>query len=419
MSFPAPLSRLAGPNLGPLPLFVVALAGCAEPTLDRSAALRDSSGVIIVENAAQLWDEESAWQLPPQPQVSIGVSDGDPQYQLYRVSSCLRLDDGSVILANTGTQELRWYAADGAHLRTVGGQGGGPSEFRNLDHIIQYGTDSIIAFDPRNRSLSVFDRHGVLSRSAVLERPHGDLQGAFSDGSLLMTESNIRERLRYQLRSGDDMEEGTLRFMDSAFRITSNGEVIDSLGSFAGAEGTLQLRTSGEVVAAAFQQLPFGRTAVFAVAPAGYYTSSQDSYEVSYFDSDGVLSASVRRTRPNRSVTAADIARYQETTLADIVDETERRDRLQQLRGLPYPESMPAHGDIVVDADGNLWVEEYLPLGEADPKWSVFDNSHRLLGSVDLPPDFTVHQIGSDFVLGVWQDEFDVEQVRLYELIKP
>lgn len=215
------------------------------------------------------------------------------------------------------------------------------------------------------------------------------------------------------------MEEGTLRFMDSAFRITSNGEVIDSLGSFAGWEGMLQLRTSGEVVSAAFQQLPFGRIAVFAVAPDGYYANSQDDYEVSYFSSSGGLKVSVRRTQPNRSVTAADIARYQETTLADIADETERRDRLQQLRGLPYPESMPAHGDIVVDADGGLWVEEYLPLGEADPKWTVFDSSHRLLGSVDMPPDFSVHQIGSDFVLGVWQDEFDVEQVRLYELIKP
>jgi hypothetical protein len=105
--------------------------------------------------------------------------------------------------------------------------------------------------------------------------------------------------------------------------------------------------------------------------------------------------------------------------LADVTDETELRDRLQELRDLPYPESMPAHGDIVVDADGNLWVEEYLPMGETDPKWSVFDSSHQLLGSVDLPPDFTVHQIGSDFVLGVWHDELDVEQVRSYELIKP
>ncbi len=28
-------------------------------------------------------------------------------------------------------------------------------------------------------------------------------------------------------------------------------------------------------------------------------------------------------------------------------------------------------------------------------------------------------QVGSDFVLGVWRDELDVEHVRLYELAKP
>jgi hypothetical protein len=41
-----------------------------------------------------------------------------------------------------------------------------------------------------------------------------------------------------------------------------------------------------------------------------------------------------------------------------------------------------------------------------------------LLGQVETPTRGRLLQIGSDFVLGVWRDELDVEQVRLYRLLK-
>ena len=33
-----------------------------------------------------------------------------------------------------------------------------------------------------------------------------------------------------------------------------------------------------------------------------------------------------------------------------------------------------------------------------------------------MPPDFTIHEIGNEDLLGVWTDEFDVEYVRRYQL---
>ena len=39
-----------------------------------------------------------------------------------------------------------------------------------------------------------------------------------------------------------------------------------------------------------------------------------------------------------------------------------------------------------------------------------------MLGEVETPPEFQVFQIGSDFVLGRWTDDLDVEQVQLYKL---
>lgn len=74
---------------------------------------------------------------------------------------------------------------------------------------------------------------------------------------------------------------------------------------------------------------------------------------------------------------------------------------------------------MLVDRARNLWVQEYAASFESQRRWSVFDNRGILLGSVELPNDFRLHDIGVDFVVGAARDEFDVEHVRLYELAKP
>jgi hypothetical protein len=48
----------------------------------------------------------------------------------------------------------------------------------------------------------------------------------------------------------------------------------------------------------------------------------------------------------------------------------------------------------------------------------VFDPDGRMLGQVVLPSGLDVKQIGDDFVLAVWRDEYEVEHVRMYELRK-
>jgi hypothetical protein len=84
---------------------------------------------------------------------------------------------------------------------------------------------------------------------------------------------------------------------------------------------------------------------------------------------------------------------------------------------MPLPETMPAYRQFLVDDEGNLWVAEYKRRGE-QPSWAVFDPEGQFLGNVDTPADGRVSHIGSDFVLGIWDDEMDVQQVRMYRLVK-
>ena len=85
---------------------------------------------------------------------------------------------------------------------------------------------------------------------------------------------------------------------------------------------------------------------------------------------------------------------------------------------MPFPETMPAHEtELATDEDGNLWVPEY-KLPTEQPSWAVFDPDGRFLGVVGIPTGGRITHIGPDFVLGVWIDEMEVEQVRMYRLIK-
>jgi hypothetical protein len=48
--------------------------------------------------------------------------------------------------------------------------------------------------------------------------------------------------------------------------------------------------------------------------------------------------------------------------------------------------------------------------------WDVFDPNGRWITTVTFPKDVQSHDIGEDYILGVWEDELDVEYVRMYAL---
>jgi hypothetical protein len=91
-------------------------------------------------------------------------------------------------------------------------------------------------------------------------------------------------------------------------------------------------------------------------------------------------------------------------------------------------EVMPAYRMVAVDAEENLWVEEWDDVGIDQGRFSIFRADGVWLGRVTLPPGLPmtrgtglltrVLDIGSDYLLGVWAGDLGVEQVRLYPIEK-
>lgn len=389
---------------------VAALSSCSTPDTDVPAAVRDSAGIAIVESLAPAWSTVDAWRLSQDPLVSIGVEDGPPEYQLFRVLSAVRVEDDRIVIANGGTSELRFYDAAGRFLFSRGGDGEGPGEFRSLGRIWRL-ADSLFLWDWSLSRVSVYSTSGEFARSF---RVHPTADGALPFGQGLFSN---RYLLVWRTPRDQELAVGLARDTSLYLRYTLDGEQADTVGRFAGSEdyigkqGELTFSTSA----------PFGREATVIASGERLYFGSSDRYEIEIRTSDGRLERLIRRPIPNPPVTDEE----RETFHAS------QRERLQRAsslwRGLyemmSLPATKPAYGRMLVDAVGNMWVSEYVErqsgLSPDARLWTVFDPQGRLLGTVEMPASWLVLEIGDDYVLGVWRDDLDVERVRLYELIKP
>jgi hypothetical protein len=74
---------------------------------------------------------------------------------------------------------------------------------------------------------------------------------------------------------------------------------------------------------------------------------------------------------------------------------------------------------MLVDALGNLWVSDARVSSEDQQNWTVFDRNGRLLGTVSMPPELVVSEIGADYVIGHQMDDLEIQHVLVYQLLKP
>jgi hypothetical protein len=360
--------------------------------------------VRIVENPAAL-AQQPLWSVAAEPAVEIGLVEGEDAYQLSQVGGLVRLSDGRIVIANGGTNELRYFDARGAHLRSVGREGEGPGEFKSLGRVTVLAGDTVVAWDWNLRRLSLFDTSGTFVRSFLLDFTGGFPVpiGRFADGAWLCDRGFV-------FAPGSD---GTQVVRDSTPYLVFEpaGALRDSIGRFPGPEWYVK----GQGRSAFATSLPFGRTTEAVVVGDRFYAAHTDRWEVVRYSPAGVADLVVRLEWSPVGVTSDDLARYKaerlENTDASFRQQTERN-----LAEMPYPATFPAFADLMADPDGNLWVLAYNRPGDERRSWTVFAPEGRALGTVETPPGLRIMEIGADYVLGVWRDDLDVEHVRMYRL---
>lgn len=367
---------------------------------------RDSGGIEIVTLERLRKDELPIWSLSEVPSVTAGTVDGPPGTRLYRVTSAASLSDGRIVVANSGTSEVRFLAGDGSFVASAGGEGDGPGEFASLSFVARMAGDSVLAFDRRHRRATIYAPDGTLARSWTVDPSFGFFTAldAFSDGSLLIRQD----------RTEDDREPGPFRPRAGFYRLHPDGS-LDTLDVLPGDEAVFH----GDSGMSGGRPTLFGRRA-FAVAgnagaPTGVVLATSDEYAYTVHDDHGP--ARIVRVRSDPAPIPP--GRFEETR--DSILATSSNDRFRSFwnglfERMPRHETYPAFRDIAIDASGRIWVEDVVDRVGASRAWTVFD-SGRPVARFRAPRNLRVLEFGQDQIIGLRSDALETERIVVYDLL--
>ena len=404
--------------------------GPVPETNTKQYGVRDSAGIRIAENPRPAPESRLGWTVGGEPFVSIGTSAATEEYQLHRVTDATRLPDGRIVVANGGSMELLVFDATGRYLESWGGQGEGPGEFKSLNRVRPWAGDSLIAADPDQGRISIFDLEGNHGRTvALLGQSGGEVmmaagtqQAQESIGLAVGSDHALIGVLPDGMLFTRDPDYATTGFwrQDHAYALQSiDGETPISLGKHPGPQTYTESYSQGNNVTFFPLIHPFGQTTHTAVWGDLAVLGRTETYELRGFRGDGSLERIVRRDYEPRTPTQAEqdaflrrkVARYSE----------ERRARVAEVAAnVPLVDAFPAFGSVVGDALGHLWVAEFKRPGEeyVGILWTVFDREGRVLGLVETPEIVTVFEIGEDYILGEGTDDLGVEYVKMWGLVR-
>ena len=387
---------------------VLAISGCRDAGGEPAARAEawDSAGIRIVRSAAAASDAPLPWSVSERPSLEIGGGEG--AQALFQVAGAARLAGGGVVVANAGSHELRMYDADGKHLRSIGREGGGPGEFRNLAWAGVLPGDTIAAWDAGLARLSFFTPDGRFVRAVTPSRPLGlfpQAIGLLPDRSLVTTAGMTPKAMGAS---------GVWRDSTALLVIAPDGSRADTLGRFPRSEQYVKV---GGSVGFFAHTLPFAREIRVALAGGRVLLSTAEAYEIAEHAPGGEVRRIVRIDRAPVEVTPEDVEEYRENLVTLGAPPAMREAQRALLDEMPFPRTMPALTDLKTDPLGYAWIEEPRQAGDPGGRtWRVLGPDGRARGTVRLPRDLAVREIGRDYVLGTALGEDGTERVRLHLL---
>lgn len=376
---------------------------------DASVVVRDSAGITIVENHAPTWAPDDGWRLGPEPELTIGMLDGPPAYT-FSAARPHFLADGRILVADLAQNELRYFSAAGEHLGTAGGAGDGPGEFARLSRLVVLDGDTVLAFDGGHMRLTLFDAAGEIVDVVTPGLP-ADTRSARLFG-VADTWWVLGRDFATDDPSGATRDRLEILLFDPTGASTT---VLDTL------DGRRVVRREAPGGILLTTRSPFEASPVVSAGNGRIYSSPGDRFEVRVHTPDGALERIIRLDRPARRVTEELITRY----LEELEDQFERFDTPPDFRH-PFREmneeaarssaTVPGIRDFRVEDSGHLVVVPWTTAWEPTPPLFVFDAEGRWLGELEVPEGHAVTDLALDRAAAAWQDELEVNYVRVFSL---
>lgn len=413
----------------------VACGGEQEAPAASGPTITDSAGVRMVVNQDPLWRAGEGWRLTPEPVLTLGTLDTPLEQQFHRVGGVTRLDDGTIVVLNRGSSELRAFDSSGRHLWSRGGAGDGPGEMKGYadayPELLRLAGDSLQVQNGWDRIR--FDRAGQLVAHETLGVGQLRALGPYH----LYTCPFGPNFLDDQILVCNDYRRPPQQVETWASRVTIARtswalEQVDTVATLFETDWGREDNPWRTLTPS-----PFGRNGLYRVSgqprPTLLYATN-DAYRIEVWDvANAALSMVVerrtaRRARGERENNYAS----KPGPVYPITEGMDPRDR----RWSPV-DSLSLAQSFRLDALGYLWVRRAPSPSEGDEGvklevsmpdgtgfvTSVSSGLHDLfrpdgvyLGTVKLPYDFRIMEIGPDYLLGMATDDLGIEYVHMYGL---
>jgi hypothetical protein len=384
------------------------------PTRSVRCSLAIGAAAILLVSLAKTGESQRAipeWSLGAAPLLVLGER-GVAGEEFLRIRAVFRLSNGVVAVLNGGTNEIRLFDEHGRSIRSFGGTGSGPGEFRFISWAGRSG-DTVFVFDHslgRISSVVLGGEPRLLGTWPVTARgTRGPLSvgGRLSDGRWLVATG---------VTPGWDGPPGVHRLPQSVGVIS--------------ADGTGDVSWFGEYPSAAFfvfsptgniQQATFGAIAFspwFYSAASGQHVWLGESGADSLVHMDFVRGtrATVRLPLPRRTPPAALVAARRAREMLAATNERSRAFTDAKWSSTYLPPSLPFFEALVPGPGGEIWIQDYAGVPTDSARYLVVGPDMVARAWVRVPSGLRVHEVGVDYVLGMHEDGDGVESVRLYRL---
>jgi hypothetical protein len=397
---------------------IAALAGCGGDARPALQVERDTVGdtVIVQTLAGSAWDVDARLE----PEMRIGVFEGEDHYMLGDVAGLAVAPDGAVYPYDRQVPALRKYGADGRFIATFGRDGGGPGEYRNSDGGLAVLPDGrVLLRDPGNARISVFSPDGEYLDGWPLRGGHFTSRPLYVDTA---------GRAYTQIWGRDD----------DGNRYTAlqpygpDGATGDSIPVPERDFEPASITFSGESIAL-MNSVPFSPQEHWTFSPHGYFvTGLSTAYSIDVHRADGTV-LRIQRVAEPVTVDRAE----KEARRMGVTRNFQRYAADWQWNGPPIPDAKPPFQDLAVGTDGRIWVRLHQPgylAEQADPDdptavddwaepavWDVFEPDGTYLGQVHAPRGFQTHPepvFGPEHVWAITTGELDVEYLTRLRIVR-
>ena len=357
----------------PIALLLAACSGAKASTLAKAVIDTLPGGVLRVTSPAPTaWADSSGARLVEESRWS---SEDGSAAEIGEPQSIAVGEDGRVYVVDTKPAIIKVFAPDGALIRTIGGDGEGPGEFR-VGFIAVRGAH-LVLHDPRLSRTTLFDTSGTLVKS-------------WHSSCCYWTDIQIDRELRIYVPSAGGFKPGQERQGTPWVRWSMDGLALDTIwvpNRESGKIWTISSKgPSGKMTMSMSTSVPFQPSLTYTLHPEG-----------------GIVYGWTGEYSIVRSATGRDSLRvFGRAWTPDAIDDARRRAELEDRIREPaksygeanvraafkledLPSTLPAYMNLRVDQSGRTWVRRHVVCDTSRTAFDVFDSTGAFLGPITLP----------------------------------